>query len=248
MYDCNTRVQHLCAALALLTRLGPARLVDSACLQASVVFYPLVGAIIGVLCVLPFWLGLAANLPWVQAWLYVGAHLWLTRALHWDGLADLGDAWGSGAQGEQFWSILKDSRTGVFGALALFFCLAGMLVLAQAHFAAGNIIPLLLAPLVGRSACVALASLGRARHPDSLSAPIIAGARPHVAILSICAAFAPVAACVSIKACFALAAMLGLAIFQLRSLSLRQGGLNGDFLGASVVLAELSALAAMLVE
>ncbi|MDR0239597.1 MAG: adenosylcobinamide-GDP ribazoletransferase [Deltaproteobacteria bacterium] len=246
MYGCNGTLRHFCAALALLTRLGPARLVDNACLEASVPFYPLVGAIIGAVCVLPCYLGVAGDLPWVQAWLYAGVNLWLTRALHWDGLADLADAWGSGAQGAQFWSILKDSRTGVFGALALIFCFSGMLVLTQAHCAADNFLPLLFAPLVGRSACVALAALGRARAPDSLAAPIIAGARPCVAVLSICAAFLPVAACVPLKAFLVLAAALLVVIFRLHTLGLRQGGLNGDFLGASVVLAEMMTLAATL--
>jgi adenosylcobinamide-GDP ribazoletransferase len=234
------------AALTLLTRLGPARLDGSTHLEASPPFYPLVGAILGVLCVLPFRLGLAEGLPWVQAWLYTGANLWLTRALHWDGLADLGDAWGSGAQGEQFWRVLKDSRTGVFGALALFFGLSGSLVLAPAHFAAGNLMPLLLVPLVGRNACVTLASLGHARDPNSLSAPIIAGARPRVALAGMCAALALVALCVNIQALLALTAALAFVILRLRALALRQGGLNGDFLGASVVLAELGALAATL--
>jgi len=247
MYVCNNIIRPFCAALALLTRFGPTQPVDDTSSSASVIFYPLVGATIGTLCVLPFWLGLAAGLPWVQAWLYVGANLWITRALHWDGLADLMDAWGSGAQGERFWSILKDSRTGVFGALALIFCLFGALVLAQAHFAAGSFAPLLLAPLVGRSACVALASLGRARNLDSLSAPVIAGARPRIAMLSICAALAPVAAWANIQAFLALTAALAFALFRLRSLSLRQNGLNGDFLGASVVLAELFTLASTLI-
>ena len=247
MYGCNRIRRPFCAALALLTRLGPARLVDNACLEASVLFYPLVGAIIGTLCVLPFRLGLAEDLPWMQAWLYVGANLWLTRALHWDGLADLADAWGSGAQDEQFWNILKDSRMGVFGTLALIFCLTGMLVLAQTHCAAGNFIPLLLAPLVGRGACVALAALGHARGQQSLAAPIIAGARPCVATLSICATLLPVAACVPMKAFLVLTAVLGCVIFRLHLLGLRQGGLNGDFLGASVILAELMTLAATLI-
>ena len=247
MYGCNKTIRHFCAALALLTRLGPARRVDNTGLEASVPFYPLVGAIIGALCVLPCRLGPVEGLPWVQAWLYVGANLWLTRALHWDGLADLADAWGSGAQGEQFWSILKDSRTGVFGVLALIFCMSGALVLAQSHFAAGNVLPLLLAPLVGRGACTALAALGHARDVNSLAAPIIAGARPSVAILSIGATFLPVAACVSMKAFLVLTAALGFATFRLRSLALRQGGLNGDFLGASVILAELITLAATLI-
>ena len=246
MYGCNSTMRHFCVALALLTRLGPARRVDSSCLEAAVVFFPVVGAIIGALCVLPFRLGLAGGLPWVQAWLYVGANLWLTRALHWDGLADLADAWGSGARDGRFWSILKDSRTGVFGALALMFCLSGMLVLAQAHCAAGAFNPLLLAPLVGRSACVALAALGRARDANSLAAPVIAGARPRVAIPIICATLLPVAACVSVRAFLVLTAALAFVTFRLHVLGLRQGGLNGDFLGAAVVSAEVMTLAVTL--
>jgi adenosylcobinamide-GDP ribazoletransferase len=120
-------------------------------------------------------------------------------------------------------------------------------VLAQTHFAAGTLMPLLLAPLMGRSACIALASLGRARDPNSLSAPIIAGARPYVALPILCAALTTVAVCVNIKACLALTAALALVIFRLYALSLRQGGLNGDFLGASVVLTELLTLAAILI-
>jgi len=243
----NHAIRHFFAALTLLTRLGPARIVDKVCLEASVVFYPLVGAILGVLCALPFRLGLAANLPWVQAWLYLGANLWLTRALHWDGLADLADAWGSNAQGGQFWSILKDSHTGVFGTLALIFCLSGMLVLVQAHCAAGDFVPLLLAPLVGRGACVALAALGNAHDANSLAAPVIAGARPWIAIPSLCVSLVPVAACVSVKAFCVLTAVLALTTFRLHALGLRQGGINGDFLGASVILAEVATLAATLV-
>jgi cobalamin synthase len=66
-------------------------------------------------------------------------------------------------------------------------------------------------------------------------------------MLSACAALIPVAACVTAQAFFALTAALSLMLFYLRSLGVRRGGLNGDFLGASVVLAELISLAAMLI-
>jgi cobalamin synthase len=49
------------------------------------------------------------------------------------------------------------------------------------------------------------------------------------------------------EAFLAFTAMLAFAIFCLRSLAFRQGGLNGDFLGASVVVAELITLAATLI-
>jgi adenosylcobinamide-GDP ribazoletransferase len=233
-------------ALALLTRIGPAHPVDAGRIAASVRWYPPVGALIGALCVLPLWAGLADGRPWIQAWLYVGLNLWLTRALHWDGLADLADALGSGAQGAEFRRILRDSRIGTFGALTLCFCLSGALLLAQAHAAAHALLPLLLAPLVGRSACVVLAATCRPHDPQSLGGQAAGGASPGVALFAGCAALAPCALAFGPPGFFALAAGLVVLLACLRALCRRQGGVSGDFLGAAAVTAELLTLAAAL--
>jgi adenosylcobinamide-GDP ribazoletransferase len=235
----------LCA-LALLTRLGPPRPVERSRIAASVRWYPPVGALVGALCVLPLYAGLAGGHPWVQAWLYVGLNLWITRALHWDGLADLADALGSGAQGPEFRRILRDSRIGAFGALTLCFCLSGSLLLAQAHAGADAFLPLLLAPLVGRSACVLLAATCKAHDAHSLGGTAAAGASPGTALFAACAALAPCALAFSPPGFFALAAGLVLLLARLRALCRRQGGVSGDFLGAAVVAAELLTLAAAL--
>ena len=55
----------------------------------------------------------------VAGWIWTLALLWTTRCLHWDGVADLADACGSGAAGERFWQIMRDSRLGALGALAV---------------------------------------------------------------------------------------------------------------------------------
>ena len=56
----------------------------------------------------------------------------LIRGLHHDGLADVADAFGSGKRGEEFRKILKDSRIGSFGALALiFYFLFGMTLISR---------------------------------------------------------------------------------------------------------------------
>ena len=74
----------------------------------------------------------------LAAWLWMALEAWSTRGLHWDGLADLGDASGSGAQGERFWAILRDSRLGAFGALHLLLAFGGMWLTVCWHIKAGQ--------------------------------------------------------------------------------------------------------------
>ena len=80
----RTQLNDFLTALALLTRLGPAKRVDPGCITRSVPWYPVVGACVGAFCILPLALGLGNGQPWLQAWIYIGCGLWFTRCLHWD--------------------------------------------------------------------------------------------------------------------------------------------------------------------
>ena len=55
----------------------------------------------------------------VAATLAIGIVVWLTGALHEDGLADLADGFGGGETREQKLDIMRDSRIGAYGMLAL---------------------------------------------------------------------------------------------------------------------------------
>ncbi len=82
-------------------------------------FFPLVGILIGLLSGCVFYL---ASLIWtglLPALLAVIASLAATGALHEDGLADTADAFGGGWTREQRLTIMKDSRLGTYGVLAL---------------------------------------------------------------------------------------------------------------------------------
>src|SRR6267143_145596 len=57
--------------------------------------------------------------PLVGATLALGATLLFTGALHEDGLADTADGFGGGATRQQILDIMRDSRIGTYGALAL---------------------------------------------------------------------------------------------------------------------------------
>jgi adenosylcobinamide-GDP ribazoletransferase len=82
-------------------------------------YFPLVGQLVGMLAAL-VWIG--AGRLWgapVAAVLAVAAAVLATGGLHEDGLADTADGLGGGRTREERLQIMKDSRIGSFGALAM---------------------------------------------------------------------------------------------------------------------------------
>lgn len=114
----------LACAFVFLTRLPvPQRLVPpGASLATGFRALPLVGTVIGLVSGLVYWGGLAASLPSLAAaMLALGAAAILTGCLHEDGLADCADALGAGRDRTLALTIMRDSRIGSFGVLALIF-------------------------------------------------------------------------------------------------------------------------------
>ena len=81
--------------------------------------FPLIGAFIGSLSGAIFLLAHKALPAWPAALLAVAAGILLTGALHEDGLADCSDGFGGGSSKEAKLAIMRDSRVGTYGALAL---------------------------------------------------------------------------------------------------------------------------------
>lgn len=109
-------------------------------LRASAAHFPAVGWVVGAVSALVFWS--AANvLPdrgasvWLAVCLSMMASALLTGAFHEDGLADLADGLGGYVSRERALEIMKDSRIGSYGALALILVvltkMASLVVLAQ---------------------------------------------------------------------------------------------------------------------
>lgn len=129
-------LDRLACAAQFLTRLplpGPKDWSDEL-LARSARYFPLVGLMVGGACAAVF---LLARLAWptgvLPALLAVAAGVVLTGGFHEDGLADTADGLGGGHTREQRLSIMKDSRLGSYGALALGLVLAARIVaLAQA--------------------------------------------------------------------------------------------------------------------
>ncbi|MEM7569123.1 MAG: adenosylcobinamide-GDP ribazoletransferase [Pseudomonadota bacterium] len=108
-------------ALQFLTRIPiPAAVTFSESrFAAAPRYYPLVGGLIGVLCAGVLWAA-GTVLPWALAViLSIAAGALLTGAFHEDGLADTFDGIGGGVTKDKALLIMKDSRIGTYGGLAL---------------------------------------------------------------------------------------------------------------------------------
>ena len=93
-------------------------------LRASCAHFPGVGWVVGacaccVYAVLYLSLGAAPATPWVAAALSTAATVLLTGGFHEDGLADVADGLGGSQERERALDIMKDSRIGSFGTMAL---------------------------------------------------------------------------------------------------------------------------------
>ncbi len=108
------------AACTFLTRLPLSRgAVDSTTLGASSTWFPVVGAMVGLVGGLTLIVAGRTWPPFVAAVLSILATVLLTGALHEDALADAADGFGGGRTRDQVLEIMRDSRIGSYGAVAL---------------------------------------------------------------------------------------------------------------------------------
>ncbi len=93
---------------------------EPAVLADAMWLFPLVGFGVGgvgaITLGLLTWLDIPAT---VAATLAVGAMIWLTGALHEDGLADIADGFGGGEDKDSKLRIMRDSRVGTYGIVAV---------------------------------------------------------------------------------------------------------------------------------
>jgi adenosylcobinamide-GDP ribazoletransferase len=87
-------------------------------------YFPVVGIGVGLASAVVLLLAGRVWSPVVASLLAVAASIAITGALHEDGLADTADGLGGGTSVEKRLAIMKDSRIGTYGTLALVFSLA----------------------------------------------------------------------------------------------------------------------------
>ena len=237
------------AAVAFLTRIPVGRAVPLGPddVGRGVVFFPIVGAAVGALAGLAAE-GLNGPLPsLVAGGLGVAVALLLTGALHLDGLADTADAFGASDR-ERRLEIMRDSRTGSFGAAAI-----AVAVLVEAATLGGLAVErdavraFVVAGALSRAATPPLARwlpyARSSRGPGS----VLSGRASALAALA-GAAIAVAAAIVLLGWDGVAASVLAGGVMLLAGLGSRAwiGGVTGDILGATTQLVEIGVLVLLL--
>lgn len=87
-------------------------------------YFPLTGLLIGTICATVFYLAQLFFSPLIAAIFSIIAGLVLTGAFHEDGLADTFDGFGGAFSTNKKLSIMKDSRIGTYGSVALWSALS----------------------------------------------------------------------------------------------------------------------------
>ena len=116
-------------AVQFLTRLPVPRALNSSepDIGKAAAFFPLVGVIVGGGAALVF-VGLQRVLPLpASVFCAIVFAAFLTNGFHEDGLADTVDGFGGGWTKDRVLEIMRDSRIGTYGALALIFLVLGKL-------------------------------------------------------------------------------------------------------------------------
>ncbi len=231
------------SAAGFLTRLpmpGWVGWADDRMIRASR-YFAAVGALVGLAGGLVWWLAGQVAPGAVAAGLALAAMIWLTGALHEDGLADCADGLGGGKSGPQALEIMRDSRVGSYGALALVFSV-GLRWAALAALAPGwGMLALVLAGGIGRAAMVPATALASYARREGLGGSLAGGA----GVIEVAAALGTALVLGIIGGWPGLLA-LGLALAVtggfLLYLVRRVGGYTGDGLGAIAQLGEIAVL------
>ena len=183
---------------------------------------PFVGIVLGLILYLvsflTFWLD-----PEVSAVVLLMTYIFMTGGLHLDGLADTCDGVFSGRDRERMLEIMKDSRIGSFGVLAMLFFFIFYAVMYQ-------FLPreaLLILPVIGKSAPLISASLADYARPSGMGQLLVDNIKtPEVAA----AVALPLVLAVGMGVGYIIAAVVAeLSVVALTKwLKKKLGGITGD--------------------
>lgn len=239
-------LQQLKLAFVFLTRLparpdGPVTMRD---LAGAVHMFPVVGAVVGLLGGVGYTLAGYLGLPSLPAALVaLTAMLLATGALHEDGLADTADALSAGPNRERALEIMRDSRIGSYGTIALVVTLLARLVALASFWE----------PLRFTSVLIAAAAASRATMPvvmliqpsARLTGLAASTGRPEPRLVGAGALVALLLCLLLLRwteALVAFAAMTLVAWLVAGWLGRRFGGCTGDTLGAVQQASEITFL------
>jgi adenosylcobinamide-GDP ribazoletransferase len=239
VYIMKEWVDDLRVAVSFLTRVPISHSDGVVNFQRAMRLFPVVGGAIGLVVGLVQLGLLRLGLPpLAAAALTLGASALLTGALHEDGLGDTADGFGGGRDIPAKLEIMRDSRLGTYGTLALLISFAAKLA-ALAALPSAMVVPgLIAAHALARSILPGMATLMPQARNDGLA---VTAGRPDQAIAITAAGLGVVIAliCLPWGTAFAAIVLTMAGAAGMGWLAQRQvGGHTGDVLGGTEQVCE----------
>ncbi len=233
-------------AIGFLTRIPVGNLLASdEEFARSLAFFPIVGALLGIALAAVASILESQLSPGIVAGLLLAFSALLTGGLHLDGLADVFDGLGGGrGDAERMLNIMRDSRIGSHGAVALIVCLLVKFAALSELIAAKEFLLLGMAPMAARALIVPTILVVPYVRQEGLGSSFQRCAS-HRDLLpaALCLLCAIVLGGFAAAIAVASAALMYLAVSALLVSKLR--GLTGDGYGTLIELGELAFLVAL---
>lgn len=220
-------------------------------LKAAIPYFPLVGFFLGLVLyasarILNIF-DISANF---SALILTFILLVQTRFLHIDGLADVFDAGFGGYTLERRREILKDTHVGVFAVVGVAFAILAYYLLISTVVREGALAMLIAFPAIARFAVISAGQFGEAASDTGLGAATLRKLKNEeyfIVGIQFIALFAVVSFSYVLGGALFSSIFMALlfAIALPHAISKAFDGINGDVLGASIVLAEIFALFTM---
>ena len=212
---------------------------DEEKLGRAVKFFPLAGLIIGLfLFAVNFLAGKVIDNRQITAVIIIMAEILITGLIHIDGLADTADGLFSYADKERMLEIMKDSRIGTNGTVALILYFLSKIV----FLAAVKPEYILLYPIISRMSTSINAGLGEYARKKGMSNGIIEkNGKKDVAVSIVITAVLSIGI-LRLKGLIVLALAILFILFFMENVKRKIGGITGDTMGASLELTAILVL------
>ncbi|MBA6412637.1 adenosylcobinamide-GDP ribazoletransferase [Parahaliea sp. F7430] len=232
----------LASAITFLTRIPlPGFQYDQQSQGRAILYFPLVGLLVALPAIAMYYFALTLWSQSVAVVLAMATTILLTGGFHEDGLADSADGLGGGWQRADKLRIMKDSRLGTYGALALVMSL--LLKFTLLSSLPHELVPaaLLTAHIVGRwSTLPLLYSTPYLGGSEASGTALLQDQQQTRLWLATGFSFGAILLLQS-ESFWLLLTVVAILLFLWRRHCLRQlGGINGDTLGAANQMVELS--------
>lgn len=206
-------------------------------------WFPTIGALVGLVVAAVYTAAYQVMPSPLAALAAVVLGVLITGAFHEDGFADTSDGLGSRTTGERALEIMKDSRLGTYGTIAIVVSITWRVLAVGALDPVEAVAALVMAHTLGRAGAVVLMAVAPPAREDGLGRAGVLGATGSGVGFAMVSA-AAIAGLIGGWWVLPAALVAGLALVWLRMVAVsRFGGITGDVLGAGEQLGEMAVLA-----